>query len=83
MDQLSAQEPHDRLCTVVDITCLCYYPHCLRHLTPVVERLQLHSRVNELFTQSRSAASSRSIVAMMQEEGDQIARFRVRGLELD
>jgi putative transposase len=40
----------------------------------------LRSRVNELFTQSRSAAGSRSIVLMMQGDGEQIGRFKVRGL---
>jgi hypothetical protein len=34
--------------------------------------LRLCSRVNGLFTQSRSAAGSRSIVAMMQEDGEQV-----------
>jgi putative transposase len=32
----------------------------------------LRSRVNELFTQSRSAAGSRSIMLMMKEDGMQI-----------
>ncbi|WDH22907.1 IS3 family transposase [Pseudomonas chlororaphis] len=80
IDQLSAQEPVDWLCTVFEITRSCYYAHCLRRRTPNVERLRLRSRVNELFTQSRSAAGSRSIVSMMQEDGEQIGRFKVRGL---
>ncbi len=42
--------------------------------------MRLRSRVNELFTQSRSAADSRSILSMMQEDGEQIGRFKVRGL---
>lgn len=80
IDQVSAQEPIDWLCVVFDITRSCYYAHRLRRRTPDVERLRLRSRVNELFTQSRSAAGSRSIVSMMQKEGDQIGRFKVRGL---
>jgi putative transposase len=40
----------------------------------------LCSRVNELFTQSRSAAGSRSIMLMMKEDGMQIGRFKVRKL---
>ncbi|CAI8762550.1 transposase [Pseudomonas sp. IT-P171] len=40
----------------------------------------MRSRVNELFTQSRSAAGNCSIVSMMQEDGEQIWRFKVRGL---
>ncbi|MBV4473623.1 IS3 family transposase [Pseudomonas botevensis] len=80
IDQLSAQAPVDWLCAVFDITRSCYYAHRLRRRTPDVERLRLRSRVNELFTQSRSAAGSRSIVSMMQEDGEQIGRFKVRGL---
>ncbi|QLL15545.1 IS3 family transposase [Pseudomonas chlororaphis] len=80
IDQLSTQEPVDWLCVVFDITRSCYYAHRLRCRTPDVERLRLRSRVNELFTQSRSAAGSRSIVSMMQEDGEQIGRFKVRGL---
>ena len=80
IDQLSPQEPVDWLCAVFDVTRSCYYAHRLRRRTPDVERLRLRSRVNELFTQSRSAAGSRSIVSMMQADGEQIGRFKVRGL---
>lgn len=40
----------------------------------------LRSRVNELFSQSRSAAGSRSIMFMMREDGIEIGRFKVRKL---
>ncbi|RON42537.1 transposase [Pseudomonas brassicacearum] len=80
IDQLSPQKRVDWLCAVFDVTRSCYYAHRLRRRTPDVERLRLRSRVNELFTQSRSAAGSRSIVSMMQEDGQQIGRFKVRGL---
>ena len=63
-----------------EITRSIYYAHRLRRRSPSVERIRLRSRVNELFTQSRSAAGSRSIVSMMQEDGEQIGRFKVRGL---
>lgn len=36
--------------------------------------------MNELFTQSRSAAGSRSIMCMMREDGIEIGRFKVRKL---
>ncbi|WP_321838417.1 IS3 family transposase [Pseudomonas kulmbachensis] len=78
--QLSAHEPVDRLCEVFEITRSTYYAHRLRRRSPGVERIRLRSRVNELLTQSRSAAGSRSIVSMMQEDGEQIGRFKVRGL---
>ena len=57
-----------------------YYAHRLRRRSADVERIRLRSRVSELFTQSRSAAGSRSIVSMMQEDGEPIGRFKVRGL---
>lgn len=51
----------------------------LRRRTPDVERRRLRSRVNELFTQSRGAAGSRSLVSVLREHGEQIARLKVRG----
>ena len=68
---------------IIDINRSYYYAHRLRRRTPDVERLRLRSRVNELFTQSRSAAGSRSIVSMKQDDGEQIGRFKVRGLMRD
>ncbi|UXZ43717.1 IS3 family transposase [Pseudomonas soli] len=78
--QLSAHEPVDCLCEVFEVTRSSYYAHRHRRRTPDVERLRLRSRVNELFTRGRSAPGSRSIKAMMQEEGEQIGRFKVRSL---
>ena len=77
---LSAHEPVDCLCEVFEITRSTYYAHRLRRRSAGVERIRLRSRVNELFTQSRNAAGSRSIVSMMQDDGEQIGRFKVRGL---
>ncbi len=62
------------------MACSGYYAHHLRRRTPDVERLRLRSRVNEFFTQGRSAPGSRSIMLMMQEEGEHIGRFKVRRL---
>ncbi|TPV49248.1 IS3 family transposase [Pseudomonas fluorescens] len=85
IDQLSAHEPVDWLCKVFDVTRSCYYTQRLRRRTPDVERLRLRSRVSELFSQSRSAAGSRSILSLMREDGEQLGRFKVRSLmrELD
>ncbi|WP_156160253.1 IS3 family transposase [Pseudomonas sp. 2(2015)] len=80
IDQLRAQEPVDLLCSVFEVTRSCYYAHCRKHRSPDVKRLILRSRVNELFTQSRSAAGSRSIMFMMREDGIAIGRFKVRKL---
>ena len=85
IDQLSVHEPVDWLCKVFEVTRSCYYTRRLRRRTPDVERLRLRSRVSELFSQSRSAAGSRSILSLMREEGEQLGRFKVRRLmrELD
>lgn len=45
-----------------------------------VRRVGLRSRISELFSQSRSSAGSRSIVAMLKDEGVKVGRFKVRGL---
>ncbi|NWA29895.1 IS3 family transposase [Pseudomonas gingeri] len=85
INQLSVHEPTDWLCKVFEVPRSCYYAQRLRHRTPDVERLRLRSRVSELFTQSRSAAGSRSILSLMREDGEQLGRFKVRSLmrELD
>lgn len=68
------------MCSVFEVTRSCYYAYCRKRRIPDVERLVLRSRVNELFTQSRSAAGSRSIMFMMREDGIEIGRFKVRKL---
>ncbi|WP_085984694.1 IS3 family transposase [Pseudomonas sp. GM21] len=85
INQLSVHEPTDWLCKVFEVPRSCYYAQRLRRRTPDVERLRLRSRVSELFTQSRSAAGSRSILSLMREDGEQLGRFKVRSLmrELD
>ncbi len=80
ISQLSVHEPVDCLCEVFEVTRSGYYAHRLRRRTPDVERLRLRSRVSELFTQERSPPGSRSIMSMMQEDGEQIGRFKVRSL---
>ena len=80
IDQLSVHESVDWLCKVFVVTHSCFYAQRLSRRTPDVERLRLRSRVNELFTQSRSAAGSRSILAMMRDDGEQLGRFKVRSL---
>jgi len=68
------------LCSVFEVTGSCYYAYCQKRRYPDAERVFLRSRVNELFTQSRSAAGSRSIMLMMKQDGMQIGRFMVRKL---
>ena len=63
-----------------EVTRSTYYAHSHRRLNPSVELIRLRSRVNELFSQSQSAAGSHSIVSMMQEDGEQLGRFKVHEL---
>lgn len=60
--------------------------YCRKPRSPDAERVDLPIRVNELFTQSRSAAGRRSIMLMIKEYGMHIGRFKVcklmRGMSL-
>ncbi len=58
----------------------CYYVHRLRRRRVDARRVALRSQVNQLFSQSRGSAGSRSILGMLREEGVTIGRFRVRRL---
>ena len=80
IQQLSVDLPTQVLCEAFNVTRSSYYSYLRKRCTPNVERIRLRSRVNELFTQSRSAAGSRSIMSMMREDGEQIGRYRVRSL---
>lgn len=80
VDELRSEKPVELLCWVFEVTRSCYYAYCHKRRYPDAERVFLRSRVNELFTQSRSAAGSRSIVLIMKEDGMQIGRFKVRKL---
>ncbi len=80
IDQLSHQEPVELCCAVFGISRSCYYAHRCRRQGIDLERMVLRSRVSELFTQSRGAAGSRSIMAMMQDDGIDIGRFKMRRL---
>lgn len=77
---MSIHESFDWLCKIFEVTRSCYYARRLRRRTSDVERLRLRSRVNELFTQDRGAPGSCSIITMMQDDGEQIERFKVRSL---
>lgn len=79
IDQFRAEEPVDLLCSVFEVPRCCYYAHCRKHRFPDAKRLVLRGRVNDLFTQSRNSAGSRSIKLSMRENGE-IGRFKVRKL---
>jgi len=80
IDQLSEQEPVEVVCSAFDVPRSCYYTHRLRRRSVDARRVALRSRVNELFSQSRGSAGSRSILGMLREDGVTIGRFRVRRL---
>nr|WP_100550094.1 MULTISPECIES: IS3 family transposase [unclassified Pseudomonas] len=80
IDQLSEREPVEVVCSAFDVTRSCYYAHRLRRRCVDARRVALRSRVNELFSQSRGSAGSRSILGMLREDGVEIGRFRVRRL---
>ncbi len=68
------------VCSAFDVARSCYYAHRLRRRRVDARRVALRSRVNELFSQSRGSAGSRSILGMLREDGVTIGRFRVRRL---
>ncbi|MDF5866773.1 IS3-like element IS222 family transposase [Pseudomonas aeruginosa] len=80
IDQLSEQESVEVVCSAFDVARSCYYVHRLRRRRVDARRLALRSQVNQLFSQSRGSAGSRSILGMLREEGVTIGRFRVRRL---
>ncbi|WP_225045462.1 IS3 family transposase, partial [Pseudomonas aeruginosa] len=80
IDQLSEQESVEVVCSAFDVARSCYYVHRLRRRRVDACRVALRSQVNQLFSQSRGSAGSRSILGMLREEGVTIGRFRVRRL---
>ncbi|HCL3745347.1 TPA: IS3 family transposase [Pseudomonas aeruginosa] len=80
IDQLSEQESVEVVCSAFDVARSCYYVHRLRRRRVDARRVALRSQVNQLFSQSRGSAGSRSILGMLREEGMTIGRFRVRRL---
>lgn len=70
----------DVVCSAFDVARSCYYVHRLRRRRVDARRVALRSQANQLFSQSRGSAGSRSILGMLREEGVTIDRFRVRRL---
>jgi len=80
IDQLSEQHPIHLVCQTFGVPKSCYYGHrkTRQHIDP--ERVKLKALVNKAFTESRSAAGSRTIKSMLNEDGITIGRFKVRRL---
>ena len=68
------------VCDVFGVGRSSYYDQRLKKEAIDVERLQLRAKVNALFNRSRSSAGSRSIKMMLNDEGIEIGRFKVRRL---
>ncbi len=68
------------VCEAFDIPRSCYYEHRHRRSVIDTERVYLRAKVNEVFRQSRSAAGSRTIVDLLNDDGIRIGRFKVRRL---
>ena len=68
------------VCDVFDINRSCYYDHCDRCKRVDVERLELRAKVNQKFKLSRRSAGSRTIKTMLNDDGIEIGRFKVRRL---
>ena len=68
------------VCGVFDIGRSSYFAQRSKKKVIDVERLKLRAKVNALFTRSRSSAGSRSIKIMLNDEGVEIGRFKVRRL---
>ncbi len=63
-----------------DVVRSCCYAHRLRRSRVDARRAVLRSQVNQLFSQRRGSAGSRSVVGMLRENGVSLGRFRVRRL---
>lgn len=68
------------VCQTFGVPKSCYYAHRQRLLRIDPERLRLKALVNQAFSESRSAAGSRTIKRMLNEDGITIGRFKVRRL---
>ena len=68
------------VCEVFEITRSCYYAYRDRRQQIDVQRLELRAKVNQVFKISRSSAGSRTIKTLLNEQGIEIGRFKVRRL---
>ncbi len=67
-------------CEVFEINRSCYYDYRERREQVDVQRMTLRAKVSQAFKISRRSAGSRTIRTMLNEEGIEIGRFKVRRL---
>ncbi|MDI3326897.1 IS3 family transposase [Pontibacterium granulatum] len=80
IDQLSEQLPVELVCAAFSINRSCFYSYRQRSTRIDTKRLRLRAKVSEIFNRSRGSAGSRSIMGMLQENGVEIGRYKVRTL---
>lgn len=80
IEQLREHGKLSLVCSLFGVGLSSFYDRQKRRTQPDVKRLQLRSKVNELFTKSRGSAGSRTIVGMLRDEAIEIGRFKVRRL---
>lgn len=68
------------VCSAFNVHRSCYYEHRKRSRRIDAERVALKAKVNRLFNQSRSSAGSRTIQGLLNEQGEEVGRFKVRSL---
>jgi len=70
----------DVISTALDINRSSFYADRARRQRADAQRLALRARVRAIHSRSRGAAGTRSIKAVLREEGTQVGRFKVRAL---
>ena len=85
IDQLSEQEPVQKVCRVFGITRSSYYDYKRSKSKVNHERELLKAQVNAAFTESRCSAGTRTIKGMLADDGIEIGRYLIGKLmsELD
>ena len=68
------------VCSAFDVHRSCYYEHRKRCRHIDAERVALKAKVNRLFNQNRSSAGSRPIQGLLDEQWEEVGRFKVRSL---
>lgn len=73
-------EPVEKVCRAFDVSRSSYYDYCQRRHHIDVHRVALKSLVLKEFRQSRHSAGSRTITALLRQQGVETGRYKVRHL---
>ena len=80
---LSEHESVEMVCSVFDVPRSSFYDFKQRETSIKLEEVQLRSTINELFSLSRGAAGSRTLVAMLKDADLPVGVFKVRRIMRD